>query len=134
MRIKEIGSTIDDAAGEAFDKCAKVMGLPYPGGPLIDKHASNGNPDAFKFTRPRISELDYSFSGLKTNFLYFLRDSLKTNKSFIDENIDDLCASIQHTIIDILFDKLIKGRQKNRNKACRNSRRCCSKLGIAQKA
>ncbi len=112
MRIKEIGSTIDDAAGEAFDKCAKVMGMPYPGGPLIDKRALNGNPDAFKFTRPRISELDYSFSGLKTNFLYFLKDNLKTNESFIDENIDDLCASIQHTIIDILFDKLIKAAKK----------------------
>lgn len=112
MKITEIGSTIDDAAGEAFDKCAKVMGLPYPGGPLIDKHALNGNPLAFKFTRPGIAGLDYSFSGLKTNFLYFLRDNLKLNKSFIDTNIDDLCASIQYTIIDILFDKLIKAAEK----------------------
>jgi len=112
MEMKEIGSTIDDAAGEAFDKCAKVMGLPYPGGPLIDKHSSSGNPDAFKFTRPRISDLNYSFSGLKTNFLYFLRDKIKTNKSFIDENLDDLCASIQKTIIDILFDKLLKAVDK----------------------
>ncbi len=112
MRITEIGSTIDDAAGEAFDKCAKVMGLPYPGGPLIDKHALKGNPDAFQFTRPSISDLDYSFSGLKTNFLYFLRDNLKIDKSFIDNNINDLCASIQHTIIDILVDKLIKAVKK----------------------
>ncbi len=112
MKITEIGSTIDDAAGEAFDKCAKVMGLPYPGGPMIDKHASMGNHAAFKFTKPRISGLDYSFSGLKTNFLYFLRDNIRTNSSFIDDNIDDLCASIQHTIIDILFDKLIKAAHK----------------------
>jgi N6-L-threonylcarbamoyladenine synthase len=112
MKITEIGSTIDDAAGEAFDKCAKVMGLPYPGGPMIDKHASRGNHAAFKFTKPRIPGLDYSFSGLKTNFLYFLRDEVRANSSFIDENIDDLCASIQHTIIDILFDKLIKAAGK----------------------
>lgn len=112
MEMKAIGSTIDDAAGEAFDKCAKVMGLQYPGGPLIDKHAASGNPDAYKFTKPRISELDYSFSGLKTNFLYFLRDNLKTNSSFIEENLDDLCASIQKTIIDILFDKLLKAQSR----------------------
>jgi N6-L-threonylcarbamoyladenine synthase len=84
MEMEEIGSTIDDAAGEAFDKCAKVMGLPYPGGPLIDKNAAMGNPDAFKFTRPRIAELDYSFSGLKTNFLYFLRDKVKVDEQFIE--------------------------------------------------
>lgn len=101
-----IGQTIDDAAGEAFDKCAKVMGLPYPGGPLIDKHAKEGNPDAFNFNKPKITELDYSFSGLKTSFLYFLRDKVKENPDFIAENTPDICASIQKTIIDILIDKL----------------------------
>lgn len=102
-----IGQTIDDAAGEAFDKCAKVMGLPYPGGPLIDKYAKEGNPEKFSFNKPRIPQLDYSFSGLKTSFLYFLRDELKSNSEFINENTADLCASIQHTIIDILLEKLI---------------------------
>jgi len=103
-----IGSTIDDAAGEAFDKCAKVMGLGYPGGPVIDKHAHQGNHDAFKFAKPHIKDLDFSFSGLKTSFLYTLRDEMKTNPNFIDENIDDLCASLQYTIISILIDKLKK--------------------------
>ncbi|HDZ41163.1 MAG TPA: tRNA (adenosine(37)-N6)-threonylcarbamoyltransferase complex transferase subunit TsaD [Bacteroidetes bacterium] len=108
MKLKEIGSTIDDAAGEAFDKCAKIMGLPYPGGPFIDKLAARGNPDRFNFTKPRIEGLDYSFSGLKTNFLYFLRDSVKGNYRFIEENKNDLCASLQKTIVEILTDKLIK--------------------------
>jgi N6-L-threonylcarbamoyladenine synthase len=102
-----IGQTIDDAAGEAFDKCAKVLGLPYPGGPLIDKFAKEGNPLKFTFNKPRIPALGYSFSGLKTSFLYFLRDQLKVNSEFINENTADLCASIQHTIIDILIEKLI---------------------------
>lgn len=102
-----IGQTIDDAAGEAFDKCAKVMGLPYPGGPLIDKYSKEGNAKAFDFNKPRMPELDYSFSGLKTSFLYFLRDKVKENPAFIDENRDDICASIQRTIIEILMDKLI---------------------------
>ncbi len=106
--FEEIGSTIDDAAGEAFDKCGKVLGLPYPGGPVVDKLASDGDPQAYRFTKPKIKGLDYSFSGLKTNFLYFLRDSLKKESNFIDNNINDLCASIQFTIIDILMDKLIK--------------------------
>ena len=106
--LEEIGSTIDDAAGEAFDKCAKVLGLPYPGGPLVDKLASKGNSHAYRFTKPRIKGLDYSFSGLKTNFLYFLRDSLKEESKFIDNNINDLCASLQFTIIEILMDKLVK--------------------------
>lgn len=101
-----IGKTIDDAAGEAFDKSAKVMGLPYPGGPLVDRYAREGNADAFAFTKPVIKELDYSFSGLKTAFLYFLRDRLKENKNFIEENRNDLCASIQKTIVEILTDKL----------------------------
>ena len=105
--LKIIGQTIDDAAGEAFDKCAKVMGLPYPGGPLIDKYSAGGNPDTFKFAKPQIPDLNYSFSGLKTSFLYFLRDSLKDNPNFIEENKEDLCASIQKSIIDVLLDKLI---------------------------
>jgi len=106
--MEVVGQTIDDAAGEAFDKCAKVMGLPYPGGPLIDKYAKEGNPDAFVFAKPRIDGYDYSFSGLKTSFLYFLRDRLKENENFIEENKVDLCASLQKTIIDILLDKLVK--------------------------
>ena len=103
-----IGQTIDDAAGEAFDKCAKVMGFPYPGGPLIDKYAQLGNPEAFSFSKPRIPQLDYSFSGLKTSFLYFLRDRLKEEPAFIETHTNDLCASLQRTIVDILMEKLIK--------------------------
>lgn len=101
-----LGQTIDDAAGEAFDKCAKVMGLPYPGGPHIDRLASEGNPKAFRFARPHIPGLDYSFSGLKTSFLYTLRDNLKTDPDFIAKNLADLAASLQDTIIAILLDKL----------------------------
>lgn len=107
-----MGKTIDDAAGEAFDKCAKVMGLPYPGGPHIDRHASAGNPKAFRFSKPHIPEFDYSFSGLKTSFLYTVRDNIHQNPRFIEENIDDLCASLQQTIIDILLDKLEKAIRK----------------------
>lgn len=106
--MEVVGQTIDDAAGEAFDKCAKVMGLPYPGGPLVDKLAKEGNPEAFIFSKPRIKNYDYSFSGLKTSFLYFLRDQLKMNPDFIEENKNDLCASLQKTIVDILLDKLDK--------------------------
>lgn len=108
LEMEIIGQTIDDAAGEAFDKCAKVMGLPYPGGPIIDKLASEGNPKAFKFAKPQIEDLDFSFSGLKTSFLYFLRDKVKEDTSFIENNKADLCASLQATIIDILLDKIIK--------------------------
>ena len=108
MHMEVVGQTIDDAAGEAFDKCAKVMGLPYPGGPLIDKLAKVGNAEAFKFARPKIKDYDYSFSGLKTSFLYFLRDRLKENPDFIEENKEDLCASLQKTIVDILLSKLEK--------------------------
>jgi N6-L-threonylcarbamoyladenine synthase len=104
--MQVIGQTIDDAAGEAFDKCAKVMGLPYPGGPVIDKLAKEGNPKAFNFNKPRIDGYNYSFSGLKTSFLYTLRDKSKENANFIEENKNDLCASLQATIIDILMDKL----------------------------
>ena len=103
-----IGSTIDDAAGEAFDKCAKVMGLGYPGGPVIDKHAQQGNPTAFTFAKPKISKLDFSFSGLKTSFLYTLRDKIAEDPDFIEHNLDDLCASLQNTIVTILIDKLSK--------------------------
>lgn len=106
--MKIIGQTIDDAAGEAFDKCAKVMGLPYPGGPYVDKFAKLGDENKFKFNKPRIAEYDYSFSGLKTSFLYFLRDELKKDSDFIEKNKEDLCASLQKTIIDILMDKLRK--------------------------
>lgn len=101
-----LGRTIDDAAGEAFDKCAKTMGLPYPGGPHIDRLAAQGNPKAFHFSKPHIPGLDYSFSGLKTSFLYTLRDALKTDPDFIEKNKADLAASLQATIIDILLDKL----------------------------
>ncbi|MCD6660651.1 MAG: tRNA (adenosine(37)-N6)-threonylcarbamoyltransferase complex transferase subunit TsaD [Lentimicrobium sp.] len=103
-----LGRTIDDAAGEAFDKAAKIMGLPYPGGPLIDKYAKNGDATAFSFARPNISGLDFSFSGLKTSFLYFLRDQLKENPDFIEQNKADLSASIQKAIVDALMDKLMK--------------------------
>lgn len=103
-----LGQTIDDAAGEAFDKCAKVMGLPYPGGPHIDRLAAEGNPARFKFSKPRIPGLDYSFSGLKTSFLYTLRDNIKVDPDFIEKNKADLAASLQATIIDILLSKLKK--------------------------
>lgn len=103
-----LGQTIDDAAGEAFDKCAKVMGLPYPGGPHIDRLAAEGDPKRFRFAKPHIPGLDYSFSGLKTSFLYTLRDEIKKNPDFIEQNKADLAASLQRTIIDILMDKLDK--------------------------
>lgn len=107
-----VGTTIDDAAGEAFDKCAKVMGLGYPGGPLIDKLAKEGDEKAFKFAKPQVDDLNFSFSGLKTSFLYFLRDRVAENPNFIEENKADLCASLQGTIIDILMTKLIKASKK----------------------
>lgn len=101
-----LGQTIDDAAGEAFDKCAKVMGLPYPGGPVIDKLAKEGNPKAFQFAKPNIKGLDYSFSGLKTSFLYTLRDKVKDDPDFIEKNKADLCASLQDTVIEVLMKKI----------------------------
>ena len=107
-----IGTTIDDAAGEAFDKCAKVMGLPYPGGPVIDKLAKEGNAQAFRFAKPRIEGFDYSFSGLKTSFLYTLRDRVAEDPDFIEKNKADLCASLQRTIVDILLDKLVKASKE----------------------
>jgi N6-L-threonylcarbamoyladenine synthase len=111
-----IGQTIDDAAGEAFDKCAKVMGLGYPGGPVVDRLARMGDPHKFKFSKPRIDGYDYSFSGLKTSFLYFLRDELKNDSDFIEKNKNDLCASLQKTIIDILMDKLYRASEDMRIK------------------
>lgn len=106
--MEVLGQTIDDAAGEAFDKCAKVMGLPYPGGPHIDRLAAEGDPKRFKFAKPHIAGLDYSFSGLKTSFLYTLRDNIKLDPDFIEKNKADLAASLQSTIIEILLDKLRK--------------------------
>lgn len=103
-----LGKTIDDAAGEAFDKCAKVMGLPYPGGPHIDRLATDGDPKRFRFAKPHIAGLDYSFSGLKTSFLYTLRDAVKTDPDFVEKNKADLAASLQRCIIEILTDKLDK--------------------------
>lgn len=107
-KMQLLGQTIDDAAGEAFDKCAKVMGLPYPGGPYIDRLAAEGDARRFKFSKPHIPGFDYSFSGLKTSFLYTLRDNLRTDADFIEKNKADLAASLQRTIIDILLDKLDK--------------------------
>jgi N6-L-threonylcarbamoyladenine synthase len=106
LDMEVIGQTIDDAAGEAFDKCAKVIGLPYPGGPLIDQLAQKGDSKAFVFSKPRIPGLDYSFSGLKTSFLYFIRDRMAENPNFIVENKADICASVQDTIIQVLMSKV----------------------------
>ncbi len=114
LHMEIVGTTIDDAAGEAFDKCAKVMGLPYPGGPVIDKLAAQGDPSRFRFAKPSVEGFDYSFSGLKTSFLYFLRDRVKEDPDFIENNKADLCASLQKTIIDILLNKLVKAAKEYR--------------------
>ena len=106
FEMEILGETIDDAVGEAFDKSAKILGLPYPGGPLIDKYARLGNPKTFKFTKPKVGDLEFSFSGLKTGILYFIQRQVKENPNFIKENLNDICASIQHTIVEILMDKL----------------------------
>lgn len=106
--MEVIGETIDDAVGEAFDKSAKILGLPYPGGPLIDKYAQRGNPKAFGFPKPKVEDLNFSFSGLKTSVLYFIQKQVKENPDFIAENLNDICASIQYTIVNILMDKLKK--------------------------
>ena len=108
LDMEIIGTTIDDAAGEAFDKCAKVMGLPYPGGPVIDRLAKEGNPKAFRLAHPHVDGYDYSFSGLKTSFLYMLRDAVAGDPDFIERNKADLCASLQSTIVEILLDKLVR--------------------------
>ncbi len=106
--LELIGQTLDDAAGEAFDKTAKLLGLDYPGGPLVDKYAREGDHTVFSFNKPKIDGLDFSFSGFKTSVLYFLQKEMRKDQQFITENRNDLCASVQHTIIDILMDKLIK--------------------------
>lgn len=106
--MEVVGTTLDDAAGEAFDKTAKILGLPYPGGPLIDKYAKDGNPNAYKFPEPQIPELNFSFSGLKTSILYFVRDHVKNDPAFIENNLADICASIQERIVSILLNKLKK--------------------------
>lgn len=106
FEMEIIGETTDDAVGEAFDKSAKILGLPYPGGPLVDKYAQLGNPKAFTFTKPKVHGLDFSFSGLKTQILYFVQKKTAENENFITENLNDICASIQHTIIEILMDKI----------------------------
>ena len=108
LDMEIIGTTIDDAAGEAFDKCAKVIGLPYPGGPVIDRLAKEGNPKAFRLAHPHVDGYDYSFSGLKTSFLYMLRDAVAGDPDFIERNKADLCASLQSTIVEILLDKLVR--------------------------
>jgi len=110
--MEVIGQTLDDAAGEAFDKAAKIMGLPYPGGPLIDKLAGEGDPDAYSFPHPVVGGLNYSFSGLKTSILYFLRDRLKEDPSYMEKNKHDLCASIQKTIVDVLMKQLKKAAEQ----------------------
>ncbi len=112
LEMRIIGTTIDDAAGEAFDKCAKVMGLPYPGGPVIDRLAREGDPKAFRFARPHVEGYDYSFSGLKTSFLYTLRDAVAKDPEFIERHKADLCASLQTTIVEILLDKLIRASKE----------------------
>ena len=106
FKMEVIGQSIDDAVGEAFDKTAKILGLSYPGGPLIDKYAQKGNPKAFKFPKPKVGPLDFSFSGLKTSVLYFVEKQVKINPDFISENISDVCASLQFTIVEYLMDKL----------------------------
>lgn len=108
LKFEVIGHTIDDAVGEAFDKCAKVLDLGYPGGPIVDRLAKEGDPNKFQFSKPKIQDYNYSFSGIKTSLLYFLRDQLKENPNFIKENINDICASFQKALIDILMNKFIK--------------------------
>ena len=112
LSMKVVGQTIDDAAGEAFDKSAKLLGLPYPGGPLIDKLAKEGNAKAFQFSKSNVGQLDFSFSGLKTNILYFLQKELKKEEQFIEINKADIAASIQYAIVDMLFDKFMKAAKK----------------------
>ncbi len=112
LEYEILGQTIDDAVGEAFDKCSKMMGLGYPGGPVIDRLAKLGNPDRFHFAKPHIPGLNYSFSGVKTSLLYFVRDEMAQNPDFLEQNKEDICASFQKTLIDILLDKLIKAARQ----------------------
>ena len=108
LQMKVIGQTLDDAAGEAFDKISKVIGLPYPGGPLIDKNSKLGNPLAFKFNKSNIANYDFSFSGFKTNVMNFIHNETQKNENFLEQNLNDICASVQHTIVNMLMDKIIK--------------------------
>lgn len=112
LDMEIVGTTIDDAAGEAFDKCAKVMGLGYPGGPVIDRLAKEGDPEAFRFAHPHVNRFDFSFSGLKTSFLYTLRDAVADDPDFIDRHKADLCASLQHTIVEILLKQLVRAAKE----------------------
>jgi len=112
LDMEVIGKSKDDAAGEAFDKSAKLFGLEYPGGPLVDKHAQKGNPNAFQFGKPKVDGLDFSFSGVKTSILYFVQKQERINPNFIQENLDDLCASVQKTIVDILLDRLTEAAEQ----------------------
>ena len=112
LEMEIVGTTIDDAAGEAFDKCAKVMGLGYPGGPVIDRLAREGDPEAFRFAHPHVDGFDFSFSGLKTSFLYTLRDAVADDPDFIDRHKADLCASLQHTIVEILLKQLVRAAKE----------------------
>ena len=112
LDMKVIGQTRDDAVGEAFDKCAKILGLEYPGGPLIDQYAKHGDASRFSFPATSIDQLDYSFSGIKTAFLYFIRDELKKDENFVNTNMNDICASIQRHLVDMLTDKLVKASKK----------------------
>ncbi|MBT6705452.1 MAG: tRNA (adenosine(37)-N6)-threonylcarbamoyltransferase complex transferase subunit TsaD, partial [Flavobacteriaceae bacterium] len=106
FEMEVIGQTLDDAIGEAFDKSAKLLGLPYPGGPLIDNYSKQGNPKAFPFPKPKVGPLDFSFSGLKTSVLYFVKRNVKEDPNFINKNLNDICASLQYTIVDYLMDKI----------------------------
>lgn len=110
--MEVLGETIDDAAGEAFDKSGKILGLDYPAGPIIDELAKKGNPEKFKFSKPKVADFNFSFSGLKTSILYFVQNQTQKNENFVQENLNDLCASIQKTIVDILLDKLMKAAEK----------------------
>lgn len=112
LDMEVIGETQDDAVGEAFDKAAKIMGLPYPGGPLIDKYAQSGNPKAYAFSKTSMPGLDFSFSGIKTAFLYFIRDERKKNPAFVEENLNDICASIQHHLVTMLTEKLVQASEE----------------------
>ena len=112
LQMEVLGETLDDAVGEAFDKSAKILGLPYPGGPLIDAHAKKGNPKAFKFPKPKVAGLNFSFSGLKTSILYFVQAEVSKDPDFVNKNMDDICASIQYTITEILMDKLRKAAEQ----------------------
>jgi len=133
LDMEIVGTTIDDAAGEAFDKCAKVMGLPYPGGPVIDRLAKEGNPKAFRLAHPHVYGYDYSFSGLKTSFLYMLRDAVADDPDFIERNKADLCASLQGTIVEILLDKLVRASKDTGHPRHRHRRGRIGQLGTAQR-